>query len=83
MYDRHFKNKSSVNNIKMNERINERNEMKTFVFMNVLIQKIYQQFTRNMFYYVIIIISKLTTIIKFITYWFINEVSFTVNVTSL
>lgn len=66
----------------MNERINERNEMKTFVFMNVLIQKIYQQFTRNMFYYVIIII-KLTTIIKFITYWFINEVSFTVNVTSL
>lgn len=57
--------------------------MKTFVFMNVLIQKIYQQFTRNMFYYVIIIISKLTTIIKFITYWFINEVSFTVNVTSL
>lgn len=71
MYDRHFKNKSSVNNIKMNERINERNEMKTFVFMNVLIQKIYQQFTRNMFYYVIIII-KLTTIIKFITYWFIN-----------
>lgn len=72
MYDRHFKNKSSVNNIKMNERINERNETKTFVFMNVLIQQIYQQFTRNMFYYVIIIMSKLTTIINIITYWFIN-----------